>query len=344
MASSLSDFSSLVLLLFNWNLRLSERPNPLGLEGSHLSEDVGNFHHLCLEIPWWPLGLDGDRTLFGSNFSRLAISHSCSLLRSCWLLHRPAPSCALSDSHAGGFSLSPISAHDNNSLTVDLLPVWVQQRHHPHSVQRSVDGHLVWPELLAVHVSRSLCLPATHLEQGGHPDQLHLPGTPCTSCSLAGPLWLHLLLDRSSGKTRFLKQRLRRGKTFRDEVEVTEHLTDWEFWEIRSLYPMVGLTSLVVTPGYLACWLLERPNIKSEDRIKEREACKEVDIGCRRQVALKKITRIKHFRWLLVALMAVYYFAFIGVESSLRTFTSTFAVSSSLKLTRAQVGILLNRN
>ena len=37
--------------------------------------------------------------------------------------------------------------------------------------------------------------------------------------------------------------------------------------------------------------------------------------------------------------MAVYYFAFIGVESSLRTFTSTFAVSSSLKLTRAQVAI-----
>ena len=35
--------------------------------------------------------------------------------------------------------------------------------------------------------------------------------------------------------------------------------------------------------------------------------------------------------------MAVYYFAFIGVESSLRTFTSAFGVSSSLKLTRAQV-------
>ena len=122
-------------------------------------------------------------------------------------------------------------------------------------------------------------------------------------------------------------------------MEVTEHLTNWEFWEIRSLYPMVGLTSLVVTPGYLACWLLERPKVKSEDRIKEKEDCKKVDIGCRRQVALKKITQISHFRWLLVSLMAVYYFAFIGVESSLRTFTSTFAVSSSLKLTRAQVGI-----
>ena len=58
----------------------------------------------------------------------------------------------------------------------------------------------------------------------------------------------------------------------------------------------------------------------------------------------EKFTQINHFRWLLVSLMAVYYFAFIGVESSLRTFTSTFAVSSSLKLTRAQVGILINRN
>ena len=165
MASSLSDFSSLVLLLFNWSLRLSERPNPLGLEGSHLSEDVGNFHHLCLEIPWWPLGLDGDWTLAGSNFSRLAISHSCSLLCCCWLLHRPAPSCALSDSHAGGFSLSPITAQNNNSLAVDLVPVWVQQWHHPHSFQRPVDGHLVWPELLAVHVSRSICQPASTLNR-----------------------------------------------------------------------------------------------------------------------------------------------------------------------------------
>ena len=127
-------------------------------------------------------------------------------------------------------------------------------------------------------------------------------------------------------------------------MDVTEYLTDWEFWEIRSLYPMVGLTSLIVTPGYLACWLLERPIIKSEDIIKEKEDCKKVDMGCRRQVALKKITQINHFRWLLVSLMAVYYFAFIGVESSLRTFTSTFAVSSSLKLTRAQVGILINHD
>ena len=127
-------------------------------------------------------------------------------------------------------------------------------------------------------------------------------------------------------------------------MEVTEHLTDWEFWEIRSLYPMVGLTSLVVTPGYLACWLLERPNVKSGEIIKEKEDCKKVDIGCRRQVALKKIAQINQLRWLLVSLMAVYYFAFIGVESSLRTFTSTFAVSSSLKLTRAQVGILIHRN
>ena len=74
-------------------------------------------------------------------------------------------------------------------------------------------------------------------------------------------------------------------------MEVTEHLTDWEFWEIRSLYPMVGLTSLIVTPGYLACWLLERPNVKSGEIIKEKEDCKKVDIGCRRQVALKTLPK-----------------------------------------------------
>jgi len=112
----------------------------------------------------------------------------------------------------------------------------------------------------------------------------------------------------------------------RDEVEIAAR-DSWELWEIRSLYPMVGLTSLAVTPGYLICWMLERPKDKSKDVLVEKEDANANGIGCR--------------RWLLVGLMAVYYFAFIGVESSLRTFTSAFGVSSSLKLTRAQGSDLL---
>ena len=102
---------------------------------------------------------------------------------------------------------------------------------------------------------------------------------------------------------------------------------------------MVGLTSLAVTPGYLICWMLERPKDKSKEVLVEKKDDTRVGIGCRRQVTLKQPFNHKPqiLRWLLVGLMAAYYFAFIGVESSLRTFTSTFAVSSSLKLTRAQV-------
>jgi len=112
----------------------------------------------------------------------------------------------------------------------------------------------------------------------------------------------------------------------RDEVEVAVQ-ESWELWEIRSLYPMVGLTSLAVTPGYLICWMLERPKDKTKDMLVEKQDGTSIGLGCR--------------RWLLVGFMAAYYFAFIGVESSLRTFTSTFAVSSSLKLTRAQGSDLL---
>ena len=129
-----------------------------------------------------------------------------------------------------------------------------------------------------------------------------------------------------------------RSKLFRDEVEIAAR-DSWELWEIRSLYPMVGLTSLAVTPGYLICWMLERPKDKSKDVLVEKEDANANGIGCRRQITLKQSLNHKTqiIRWLLVGLMAVYYFAFIGVESSLRTFTSAFGVSSSLKLTRAQV-------
>ena len=128
----------------------------------------------------------------------------------------------------------------------------------------------------------------------------------------------------------------------RDEVEVAVQ-ESWELWEIRSLYPMVGLTSLAVTPGYLICWMLERPKDKSKDMLVEKQDGTSIGLGCRRQVTLNQPLNPKSnfYRWLLVGLMAAYYFAFIGVESSLRTFTSTFAVSSSLQLTRAQVEPLI---
>ena len=75
-----------------------------------------------------------------------------------------------------------------------------------------------------------------------------------------------------------------RVNIFRDEVEIAAE-GSWELWEIRSLYPMVGLTSLAVMPGYLICWMLERPkDKKSKDMLVEKENGTSVGIGCRRQV------------------------------------------------------------
>ena len=73
----------------------------------------------------------------------------------------------------------------------------------------------------------------------------------------------------------------------RDEVEVAVQ-ESWELWEIRSLYPMVGLTSLAVTPGYLICWMLERPKDKLKDMVVEKQDGTSVGLGCRRQVTLNQ--------------------------------------------------------
>ena len=73
----------------------------------------------------------------------------------------------------------------------------------------------------------------------------------------------------------------------RDEVEVAVE-GSWELWEIRSLYPMVGLISLAVTPGYLICWMLERPKDKSKDMLVEKQDGTRVGLGCRRPVTLNQ--------------------------------------------------------
>ena len=78
-----------------------------------------------------------------------------------------------------------------------------------------------------------------------------------------------------------------RIKLFRDEVEIAVR-DSWELWEIRTLYPLVGLTSLAVTPGYLICWMLERPKDKVKDTLVEKQDGTSVGFGCRRQVTFKQ--------------------------------------------------------
>ena len=70
-------------------------------------------------------------------------------------------------------------------------------------------------------------------------------------------------------------------KMVRDDVEVAVDAS-WELWEIRSLYPMVGLTSLVVTPGYLICWILERQKQNSRYTLVEKQTGPNIGLGCRR--------------------------------------------------------------
>ena len=68
----------------------------------------------------------------------------------------------------------------------------------------------------------------------------------------------------------------------RDDVEVAVVHASWELWEIRSLYPMVGLTSIVVTLGYLICWILERPKKDAKNTFVEKQTGPNIGFGCRR--------------------------------------------------------------
>jgi len=99
-----------------------------------------------------------------------------------------------------------------------------------------------------------------------------------------------------------------------------------EFWTIKTLYPIVAVSMLCTVPGYIVYFISELRKEKTEKEIKEKDV--EIEEKSVNQ-DLKGVSKT-----ILVILMAGFYFSFAGIEVSFKTFTATYAVTSTHSLTR----------
>ena len=103
-------------------------------------------------------------------------------------------------------------------------------------------------------------------------------------------------------------------------------------WTIQTLYPLIGIGMFLSIPGYII-FFVQGLRVEKKEAMVEDEATKKDDNE------EEKIPKCK--RYMLIALMAFYYFTVSGLESSFRNFTSAFSVSCSLNLTRHQAADVL---
>jgi len=119
------------------------------------------------------------------------------------------------------------------------------------------------------------------------------------------------------------------NEIFHGEESISQETSN--FWTIQTLYPLVGITMLLSIPAYIYHFVqvlkVEKKEAREYVKVKNENNDEENVSGCKKYV--------------LIALMAVYYFTFAGLESSFRNFTSAFAVSCSLNLTRHQAADVL---
>jgi len=104
------------------------------------------------------------------------------------------------------------------------------------------------------------------------------------------------------------------------------------FWSIKTLYPIIGFIMFLAIPGYIYYFAQEL-------KIEKKDAVAKAEKESSENVEEENISRCK--KYLLIILMAFFYFTFAGLEMSYRTFTSTFAVSCSLNLTRHEAADVL---
>ena len=99
-----------------------------------------------------------------------------------------------------------------------------------------------------------------------------------------------------------------------------------EVWTIKTLYPIIAATMLFTAPGYIIYFITESKQEKKNKEIQEKDSEAGDNDSKNYLIGIPKT--------ILVMLMAGFYFAFAGIKVSFRTFTATFAVSSSHSLTR----------
>jgi len=119
------------------------------------------------------------------------------------------------------------------------------------------------------------------------------------------------------------------NEVFRGEESYYE---ECDFWTIKTLYPIIGFCMVLAIPGYIYYFVQELKIEKKNTNAKTDNLSKD-DEEDKNESSCKK--------YLLIVLMAVFYFNFAGLETSYRTFTSAFAVSCSLNLSRHQAADVL---
>lgn len=107
---------------------------------------------------------------------------------------------------------------------------------------------------------------------------------------------------------------------------------DENFWSIKTLYPIIGLSMLIAIPVYIYFFVQELSREKKEAMENDNTVNNDI-------LEDRPISKCKKI--LLIMLMAVFYFTFAGLESSYRSFTTAFGVSSSLNLSRHEAADIL---
>jgi len=94
-------------------------------------------------------------------------------------------------------------------------------------------------------------------------------------------------------------------------------------WTIKTLYPILGCYSLIISIGFVLCFLIDkRKNAdESDDKHKKEDPSKDDSKDTRKRI-------------LLVSLMSIFFFFYVGVEVSYGTYIAVFSVKSSLAMSR----------
>ena len=93
-------------------------------------------------------------------------------------------------------------------------------------------------------------------------------------------------------------------------------------WTIKTLYPIVGSYCLLLSFGFVYCFIVD---MRRQDKIAAAAQKRKEEAG--RLVG-------KSTSYLLVSLLALFFFLYVGMEVAFGTFLPVWAVQSSLKLSR----------
>ena len=95
-------------------------------------------------------------------------------------------------------------------------------------------------------------------------------------------------------------------------------------WTIKALYPLVGIYGLLSSVGFLVYYIIDTRKAERENKSQNNERNENVD---------EAVTK---WKIILVSIMSIMFFIYVGMEVAFGTFVSVFAVESDLHFTRPQ--------